>query len=140
MEMTDKNNSYASSRRRFLGVAGVGVLLAVGAGAQAMRVRARQTEGIGPDEVRAFSRDFSVLIDGGMSLVATCDTLAARQNNMTFRAIIRQISDKLAEGATLSKEMAKFPLAFDADYIAVIQDGEYHGTLEESLHQLAQRA
>ncbi len=119
----------------------MGVLLAVGAGAQAMQVRARQTPSISPTELQAFSRDFDALFDNiGMSLVEIFDVLAARQNNPAFRAVIRQIGDRLAQGATLSREMAKFPLVFDAGYIAVIQDGEYHGTLEVSLHQLAQRA
>lgn len=138
--MTDTNTGSASSRRRFLGAVGTSALLALGVDAQAMRIQTRLTEGLSPDEVRAFSRDFSVLVDGGMSLVATCDTLAARQNNPAFAAIIRQISDELAQGACLSREMARFPGVFDASYIVVIQNGEYHGTLEESLHQLAQRA
>ncbi len=105
-----------------------------------MRVRARQSQSVSRDELRAFSQGFAVLVDSGMSLVATLDTLAARQNNPALRAIIEQVNTEIAQGATLSKELAKFPQVFDADYIAVIQDGEYYGTLEESLHQLAQRA
>ena len=138
--MTDKNIEATSTRRRFLSVAGVGALLALGAGAQAMRVRARQAQSVSREEVNAFSRGFAVFLDSGTSLVESFDTLAARQNNPAFRVILEQISSEVAEGATLSRVMAKFPLVFDADYIAVIQEGEYHGTLEESVFQLARRA
>ena len=138
--MTNKNAASASSRRRFLSAAGIGALLALGAGAQAMQVRARQAQSVSPDDLRAFTQGFAVLIDRGMSLVESFDTLAAHQSNAAFGAVLRQIRDGLAEGATLSKEMARFPDIFNDAYIAVIREGEYHGTLEESAYQLAHTA
>ena len=135
--MTGENNK-PSGRRRFLSAVAGGALLAAGAGAKAMLVRRRKAT-VSHEEVAAFTRQFAVLLDrGGLSLVEILDTLIEKQENPAFRAILRQINAEVAEGATLSREMAKYPSVFDAAYIAAIQQGEYEGTLEVTVQQLAQ--
>ena len=134
--MTDEDKTF--SRRRFLCLVGSGFLLALAAGTQAGRIRVWQAEGVSKAEVQAFSRDFAVLLDSGdHSLVSALETLAGRQSDGQFRAVLAQIQAGVEDGATLSSQMAKFPAAFDAQYIACIRQGENDGTLEDSVQQLA---
>ena len=136
--MADKDQIL--SRRRFLCLVGSGLLLALAAGAQAGRIPLQQAEGVSQEEVRAFSQEFAVLLDSGdHSLVSALETMAGRQSNGQFRAVLAQIQVGVEEGSTLSGQMAKFPAVFDAPYIACIEQGEVHGTLEDSIHQLARR-
>ncbi|HLI49228.1 MAG TPA: type II secretion system F family protein [Chthonomonas sp.] len=88
-------------------------------------------------DVAIFCRQFSTMIDAGVSLVRTLDVLGEQTQNPKLRRIIKEIQVEVEGGSTLSKAMAKYPAVFNNLFIGLIRAGEVGGVLEESLQRLA---
>lgn len=88
-------------------------------------------------DVAIFCRQFSTMIDAGVSLVRTLDVLGEQTQNPKLRRIIKEIQVEVEGGSTLSKAMSKYPAVFNNLFIGLIRAGEVGGVLEESLQRLA---
>lgn len=88
-------------------------------------------------DVAIFCRQFSTMIDAGVSLVRTLDVLGEQTQNPKLRRIIKEIQVEVEGGSNLSKAMQKYPAVFNNLFIGLIRAGEVGGVLEESLQRLA---
>nr|CAA9272033.1 Type IV fimbrial assembly protein PilC [uncultured Armatimonadetes bacterium] len=88
-------------------------------------------------ELSLFCRQFSTMIDAGVSLVRCLDVLAEQTTNPKLRRIINDIKGEVEAGNTLSKSMSKYPSVFNNLFIGLIRAGEVGGVLEESLQRLS---
>ena len=84
-----------------------------------------------------FCRQFSTMIDAGVSLVRCLSVLGEQTTSAKLRRIIADIEVEVQGGQTLSRAMAKHPAAFDTLFIGLVRAGEVGGALEESLQRLA---
>lgn len=84
-----------------------------------------------------FCRQFSTMIDAGVSLVRCLSVLGEQTTSGKLRRIIADIEVEVQGGQTLSRAMAKHPAAFDTLFIGLVRAGEVGGALEESLQRLA---
>lgn len=83
--------------------------------------------------VALFSQELLVLIDAGLPLVDSIQTLAERERRSDFRALLQRICEILRQGHTLSSALEQFPRAFSPLYVATIYASEKTGDLGPAL-------
>ncbi len=88
-------------------------------------------------DLSIFCRQFSTMIDAGVSLVRALDVLAEQTQNPKLRRILIDIQQEVESGQTLSKAMSKYPKTFNNLFIGLIRAGEVGGVLEEALQRLS---
>lgn len=88
-------------------------------------------------DLSIFCRQFSTMIDAGVSLVRCLDVLGEQSQSPKLRRIIADLRAEVEAGNTLSKAMAKYPTVFDNLFVGLIRAGEVGGVLEESLQRLS---
>lgn len=88
-------------------------------------------------DLSIFCRQFSTMIDAGVSLVRALDVLGEQTQNPKLKRILRDIQTEVEGGQTLSKSMQKYPKVFNNLFIGLVRAGEVGGVLEESLQRLS---
>lgn len=88
-------------------------------------------------DLSVFCRQFSTMIDAGVSLVRALDVLGEQTTNPKLRRIIYDIQQEVESGQTLSKAMSKYPRTFTSLFVGLVRAGEVGGVLEESLQRLS---
>ncbi len=88
-------------------------------------------------ELSIFCRQFSTMIDAGVSLVRCLNVLGDQTTNKRLKNIIQDILHEVEAGETLSKAMSKYPGVFNNLFIGLIRAGEVGGVLEETLQRLS---
>jgi type IV pilus assembly protein PilC len=88
-------------------------------------------------EQAIFFRQFSTMVDAGVSLVRCLNVLAEQTQNARLRRIIVDIQHEVEAGQTLSKSMSKYPRVFNNLTIGLVRAGEVGGVLEETLQRLS---
>src|SRR5579884_1765341 len=89
------------------------------------------------NDLAIFCRQFSTMIDAGVSLVRALDVLGEQTTNPKLKRIIRDIQTEVESGQTLSRTMQKYPRVFNNLFIGLIRAGEVGGVLEEALQRLS---
>lgn len=84
-----------------------------------------------------FSRQLSTLINAGLPLVQSLQSVGAQTHNPALKSIINSVISEVEGGGTLSDSLAKFPRVFNDVYISLVAAGETSGTLDKSLERLA---
>lgn len=102
----------------------------------------KKTEGGGFGKIKLkdlsiFCRQFSTMIDAGVSLVRALDVLGEQTENPKLKRILREIQTEVESGQTLSKAMQRYPRVFNNLFIGLIRAGEVGGVLEEALQRLS---
>lgn len=82
-------------------------------------------------------RGLSTLLAVGVPLLEALDTLS-RQYRGAFQALVLQLRERIASGASLAEAFAEHPTVFDELCVTVTGVGEDCGTLDEALQRLAQ--
>ncbi|MBC7527023.1 MAG: type II secretion system F family protein [Chthonomonadaceae bacterium] len=88
-------------------------------------------------DLSIFCRQFSTMIDAGVSLVRALDVLGEQTQNPKLKRILREIQVEVESGQTLSRSMQKYPKVFSNLFIGLIRAGEVGGVLEEALQRLS---
>jgi type IV pilus assembly protein PilC len=88
-------------------------------------------------DLSIFCRQFSTMVDAGVSLVRCLSVLGEQTTSPKLRRIIADIETEVQGGQTLSKAMAKYPNVFSNLFIGLVRAGEVGGALEESLQRLS---
>ncbi len=108
-----------------------------GRGYTVLSVRARRAFGWRGTDARfplvLFSQELRVLLNAGLPLVESIETLAEKERSAESRALLGRISATLREGRPLSAALEQFPRAFPALYIATVRAAERSGDLAPSL-------
>src|SRR5258708_15342769 len=89
-------------------------------------------------DLSIFCRQFSTMIDAGVSLVRALDVLGEQTANPKMKRILREIQIEVESGQTLSKSLAKYPNVFSNLFIGLVRAGEVSGVLEEALQRISQ--
>jgi type IV pilus assembly protein PilC len=89
-------------------------------------------------ELSVYCRQFSTMIDAGVSLVRCLSVLQEQATSQRLKRITNDIQSEVESGNTLSRAMAKYPRVFNSLFIGLVRAGEVGGVLEESLQRLSQ--
>lgn len=88
-------------------------------------------------ELAMFFRQFSTMVEAGVSFVRCLTVLSEQTQNARLRRIIHDMQHEVEAGQTLSKCMAKYPRVFDNLMVGLVRAGEVGGVLEETLNRLS---
>lgn len=89
-------------------------------------------------DLSIFCRQFSTMIDAGVSLVRCLSVLAEQTVNPKLKRIINDLQLEVEAGQMLSRALSKYPNVFSNLFIGLVRAGEVGGVLEESLQRLSQ--
>ncbi len=84
-----------------------------------------------------FCRQFSTMVDAGVSLVRCLDVLSRQTEDTKLKRILLDVGERVESGESLSRAMQRHPRAFNNLFIGLIRAGEVGGVLEESLQRLS---
>ena len=88
-------------------------------------------------DLAIFCRQFSTMIDAGVSLVRCLAVLAEQTTSPKLKRIINDLQSEVEAGQMLSRALGKYPNVFSNLFVGLIRAGEVGGVLEESLQRLA---
>src|SRR5215211_4117619 len=75
-------------------------------------------------DLSIFCRQFSTMIDAGVSLVRCLNVLGDQTANPKLKAIILDIQKEVEAGQTLSSAMRKYPRVFNNLFVGLVRAGE----------------
>jgi general secretion pathway protein F len=81
----------------------------------------------------AFSQELVALLDAGLTLVESIDTLTEKEHSAAMRRVLDQIRTRLLEGRTLSFALEEQPDAFPQLYVATVRASEKTGAIREAV-------
>ncbi len=90
-----------------------------------------------PKQRVIFSRQLSTLINAGLPLLQSLNTVRGQTSNKALKDIIGEIITAVEAGSPFASALAKFPSVFDEVYVSLIAAGEASGKLHTSLERLA---
>jgi type IV pilus assembly protein PilC len=91
------------------------------------RVRARSADLI------LFTTQLSVMLDSGVILCDALDSIAEQAGDPRFKAVIRDLSERVKGGDTFSKALAGYPHTFNSMFISMVRASEASGRMVEML-------
>ncbi len=80
-----------------------------------------------------FSQELVALLDAGLSLVESIETLGEKEASPAVRQVLDQLLVRLREGQTFGAALAEHPATFPALYVATVRASERTGALREAL-------
>ena len=88
-------------------------------------------------ELTMFCRQFSTMINAGVSLVRCLAVLEQQAGSPNLKAVIRELQVSVEGGDTLTRSLSRFPKIFSNLFIGLVRAGEVGGVLDETLDRLA---
>jgi len=88
-------------------------------------------------ELAVFSRQFSTMINSGLSMLRALSILEEQQPNKAFATVLTEIRLEVESGSALSISMARHPDIFPPLMVNMIRAGEVGGFLDKVLVQIA---
>jgi type IV pilus assembly protein PilC len=85
-----------------------------------------------------FTRQLATLIEAGLPLMRSLNTLAKQERNPVMRTTMAQLATAVESGGTFSEALAQHPRIFDKLYVNMVKAGELGGVLEIVLNRLAE--
>lgn len=107
---------------------------------QMIRAKSRRAKRYGRvrlTNLAVFCRQFSTMVDAGVSLVRCLDVLSAQTQDSKLKKILLDLGERVEGGESLSRAMQRHPRTFNNLFIGMIRAGEVGGVLEESLQRLS---
>jgi general secretion pathway protein F len=103
----------------------------------AVRVRRSLGDWLGVRRARfplaLFSQELIALLDAGLTLVESIETLAEKEHRDNIRKVLEALTQRLREGQTLSTALRQHPTLFPELYVATVSAAERTGDLSEAL-------
>ncbi|PID24649.1 type II secretion system F family protein [Sporosarcina sp. P7] len=90
------------------------------------------------DQLIMFLRQFSTLLQAGVTIVDAVRILSMQVEQAAFRKILTAVQEDLRTGTALSVAFGKHPKVFEPLILNMVAAGEVSGTVDESLDQLAE--
>ena len=88
-------------------------------------------------DLAVFSRQFSTMINSGLSLLRTLSILAEQTENSLLARTIGSLRDDVQRGSSLSASMSKHPKVFSTLFVSMVKAGETGGQLDTVLSRVA---
>jgi type IV pilus assembly protein PilC len=85
-----------------------------------------------------FTRQLATLIDAGLPLMRSLNTLAKQERNPVMRTTMSDLATSVESGSTFSEALAQHPNIFNKLYVNMVKAGELGGVLEIVLTRLAE--
>jgi type IV pilus assembly protein PilC len=93
--------------------------------------------GVKPKDITIFARQFSTMINAGLSLTKCLSILGGQTENNYLRDIIGQVGKDVEAGQSLSESLAKHSKIFPPIFVNMVRAGETGGVLDDVLNRVA---
>jgi general secretion pathway protein F len=93
----------------------------------------RWRRGVGDFALAQFSQELLTLLNAGLALVESIETLCEKESRPERRAVFEQLVADLYRGSSLSNALAQFPEVFPSLFVATVRASERTGGLPEAL-------
>ncbi|MDY0088231.1 MAG: type II secretion system F family protein [Coriobacteriia bacterium] len=93
--------------------------------------------GVKHKDVAIFARQFSTMVNAGLSLTKALSILAAQTQSAGLRDVIGQVAKDVESGLSLSDAIARHPKVFPPIFVSMTRAGETGGVLDEVLARVA---
>jgi type IV pilus assembly protein PilC len=90
-----------------------------------------------PRDVAVFCREFSVLLNAGVTIVEAMSLLKSQSENRMLCEVLGDVHELLQRGSVLSQAMESHDGVFDEFFVNMIKVGEASGTLDSVMSRLA---
>jgi type IV pilus assembly protein PilC len=90
-----------------------------------------------PRDLTMFCRQFSTMINAGVSLVRCLAVLEQQAGSPNLKKVIREVQYSVEGGDTLTRSLSRFPRIFNNLFVGLVRAGEVGGVLDETLDRLA---
>lgn len=84
-----------------------------------------------------YLRQFSTLLQAGVTVVDATRVLASQTDNKLFKKVLESVEEDLRSGKPLSAAAAHHPRIFPPIFINMVEAGEVGGNLDDTLERLA---
>jgi type IV pilus assembly protein PilC len=93
--------------------------------------------GVKPKDITIFARQFSTMINAGLSLTKCLSILGQQTESEGLRTVIAQVGKDVEAGQSLSDSMARHAKIFPPIMVNMVRAGETGGVLDEVLGRVA---
>jgi type IV pilus assembly protein PilC/MSHA biogenesis protein MshG len=94
--------------------------------------------GVGINNLMFFFRQFGTMLDAGVPIVQTLDTLGKQSRDSKLSHVIGEIKGHVLAGRPISAGMQRYPEVFSPLHVSMVRAGEEGGFLALSLKQVAE--
>mgnify|MGYP001016439822 FL=1 len=88
-------------------------------------------------DLAQFCRQFSIMLEAGISIAAALDVLKAQTVNPTLKECLNDLYNNIQKGISLSSVMRSFPDIFPPILISMVEAGEVSGQLDKVFIRMA---
>lgn len=88
-------------------------------------------------DLAIFCRQFSTMINAGLSLIPCLSTLMEQTENIKLKSVLQGVYKNIKEGQSLHSSLGTYPDVFPSIMVNMIKAGEVGGSLDEVLSRLA---
>ena len=89
------------------------------------------------DELSIFTRQLSTMVNAGVPLTRSLNSLQEHAENPVFRDTLENVKGDVESGVSLADALGKHPKVFSDIYVNMVRAGEAAGILDEVLNRLA---
>jgi type IV pilus assembly protein PilC len=89
-------------------------------------------------DLAVFSRQFSTMINSGLSLLRALNILAEQTESPKLAETVKALRDDVERGSSLSAAMSKHPKVFSRLFVSMVRAGETGGQLDTVLIRVAE--
>jgi type II secretory pathway component PulF len=89
-------------------------------------------------DILNFTRQLAVMVRAGISLQDALEGIAEQHDNLKFKAVIRDLKQRIEEGNSFSQALAEHPQVFNNLFINMVAAAEVSGSLSDMLQKLAE--
>lgn len=89
-------------------------------------------------DILHFTSQLAVMIRAGISLQEALEGIGSQQDNMKFKAVLRDLKVRIEEGNSFSQALAEHPQIFNNLYVNMVAAAEASGSLSDMLQKLAE--
>lgn len=119
-------------------VSGVGAQVANEIKLPAFLMKLQDTRGVPDTQLVTFTKQLSVMIDAGVSVIKALEILEAQALNPVMRRAIVTVRSNVERGLDLGDSLESVPNVFDQLYCSLVRAGSASGQLDVILHRLSQ--
>lgn len=90
-------------------------------------------------DLSVFCRQFSSMLNAGVTVVQALDMLAEQTQNKTLVKALKKTSEAVQQGESLSNAMGKSPKVFSEMFVNLVDAGEVSGSLEVCIDRMGKQ-
>lgn len=94
--------------------------------------------GVKPRDLSVFCRQFTSMINAGVTILDTLDMLADQTENKNMGKAIKGVHGEIQKGETMSEALRKYPKVFPSIMVSMVAAGEASGKIDVAFERMSE--